>query len=156
MTTIVVPLYEYLNSRVKKLWSLTKLAKRRSLNIANQDEIGANVIALDVVKRKLLYAKRTPNTSSCLIIDLKDLVSCSITRQYSSINAGELSNRSLREFLKSIFFNLHFNDGLRIVSLPLYRAENDFRGDIAVLERKADHWEKTVSSLLAKKIKERS
>jgi hypothetical protein len=69
MTTIIVPLFRYLDSRIKKLWSITKLRKRRSLNISNQDEIGANVIALDVVKRKLLYAKKTPNISLYLIID---------------------------------------------------------------------------------------
>ena len=156
MTTIVVPFYGYLNNRIKKLWNITKLAKRRSLDISNQDEVGANVIALDIVKRKLLYAKKTPDTSSCLIIDLKDLDRCSITRQYSSIDAGELTKRTLGEFLKSIFLNLHFKSCSRVVSLPLYEAEKGFQGDIEVLEAKAERWKKTVSLLLPLKIKERA
>ena len=147
MKTIIVPLRGYLNGRIKKFWSLTNFAKTRRFNISNQDDIGDNVIALDVVKRKLLYAKKNANTPSCLIIDLKDLDSCTLTRQYNSIGAGELSKKKLSEFLKSISLNLHFKNSPRIVSLPLFEAEHDVQGDREVIEAKAERWGNIVSLL---------
>lgn len=93
MTTVIVPFYSYLNTRIKRLWNLTKIAKTRSLYLSIHDEVGANVIALDARKRKLLYLRKAPNTSSCLIIDLTNLEDCSITKEYDSIDAGELKSK---------------------------------------------------------------
>ncbi|MDB5246839.1 MAG: hypothetical protein JWQ40_1233 [Segetibacter sp.] len=156
MTTIVVPFYGYLNSRMKKLWNITKLAKRRSLNIANQDEVGANVIALDVVKRKLLYANKTANTSSCLIIDLNNLERCTIKKEYNSINAGELETKKPHHFLKSIILNLVFKNGPRTLSLSLFDAQKEQQGNIEQLEAQAKKWEALVSKLLPFQIRERA
>ncbi len=101
MKTVIVTFYGYLNSSIKRPWNIMKLAKKRSLNISNQDELGTHVIALDTINRKLLYAKTTPNTSSCSIIDLNDLEACSIKKEYNSINAGELETKKLPNFLKT-------------------------------------------------------
>jgi len=154
MTTIIVPFYGYLNSRIKRLWNITKIAKRRSLYFSSKDEVGANVIAVDAQKRKLLYLKKASSTSSCLIIDLTTLERCSVRKEYNSIAAGELKTRKLHHFLKSIFLNLGFKNGSRTITLPLYEAETDNQEDVGQIEIKAKRWETIVSKLLPIQIKE--
>lgn len=156
MTTIIVPFAGFLNSRIKRLCNITKLAKRTSLTISNQDVVGANVIALDVVKGRLLFAKKTPDTSSCLIIDLKNLETCSIRKEYNSINAGELKTRKLHHFLKSIFLDLVFKNGSSAVSLPLFDSKKEQQDNIEQLEAKAKKWATIVSKLLPTQIRERA
>jgi hypothetical protein len=154
MTTIIVPSCGYLNSGIKKLWNIAKLAKKRSLQISNEDEVGDNVIALDVVKRKLLYAKKTPETSSCLIIDLNNLEKCTIKKEYTSINAGELQTKKLHHFLKSILLHLVFKNGSSAVSLPLFDGQKEQQGNVEQLEAHAKKWETLVTKLLSIPIKE--
>src|SRR5690349_20226125 len=101
MTTIIVPIHGYLKSRFKNLFSITRLARLRRLNLSNSDEVGLHFIALDAVKRKLLFVKNTPAVSSCLIIDVNHLKACTIQKEYRSINAGELKSKKLYHFLKN-------------------------------------------------------
>src|SRR5687767_7301043 len=106
MTTMIVPLYGFLNSRIKRLFNLTKVAKEQKLHFSNFDEIGSNVIAIDTTKRKLLYANNLLISSSCLIVDLNNLQECTIKKLYDCINAGDLNKKKMSHFLKNIFLNL--------------------------------------------------
>jgi hypothetical protein len=153
---MIVPFYGYLNNRIKRLLNINKLAKRRRLNFLSQDEVGANIIALDLPKRKLLYVKKAPDTSSCLIIDLNNLEKCTIKKEYNSINAGELKSKKLHHFLKSIFLNLVFKNGSRTVSLPLFDVRKDEQDNIEKLEAQAKKWKSIVSKLLPNQIRERA
>jgi hypothetical protein len=156
MTTVIVPLSGYLNRKIKGLLSLTKIAKKRSLYFSTEDEVGTNVIAIDARKRKLLYLKKAPNTSSCLIVDLNNLVSCSIRKQYNSIDAGDLNTKKLQDFLKSVFIDLSFKNGTGTLSLPLYDEKNDQECDIEQLEEKAKKWVTIVTRFLPIQIRERA
>jgi len=156
MTTVIVPMYGYLNRKIKGLLNLEKIAKTRSLHFSSEDEVGTNVIALDARKRKLLYLKKAPDISSCLIIDLNNLVSCSIRKQYDSINADELKTKKLHDFLKSIFINLSFKNGSGTLSLPFYDAQTDKQEDVEEAEAKAKKWETIVSKLKPVQIRERA
>lgn len=155
MTTVIVPIYGYLNRKIKGLLNLAEIAKTRSLHFSTEDEVGTNVIALDAIKRKLLYLKKAPNISSCLIIDLNKIASCSIRKQYNSINAGDLNTKKLQDFLKNIFINLSFKNGSATLSLPFYDPQKDKACDVEQLEEKAKKWETIVSKLLPIQIKER-
>ena len=154
MTTIIVPFSENVNSRIKRLWNITRLAKRRSFNISNKEEVGGNVIALDVVKRKLLYAKINPHTSSCLIINLNNLERCTIRKEYNSINAGELKTKKLHHFLKSIFLHLVFKNSSGTLSLPFFDVRKEKQVDIEQLEAKAKKWKNIVSEVLPIQIRD--
>jgi hypothetical protein len=145
MRTVIVPVYGYLNSRVKKVWNIRKLAKERSLYFSSHGQVGDNVMALDILKRKLLYARKTPATTSYLIVDLNGLEGCSLKKEYSSIAAGELKYRKLHHFLKSVFLNLVFKN--RTVSLPLYDVKKQQQGDVEQLEAQAKKWETIVSKM---------
>ncbi len=156
MRTVIVPFAGFSNSRFKRLCNIAKLARRTRLTISNQDEVGANVIALNIIKRKLLYAKRVPCASSCLIIDLNSLETCSIKKEYSSIRADELRTKKLHHFLKSVFLKLVFKKGAGAVSLALFDAQKESLDNVEQLEAQAKKWENLVSKLLPVHIKERA
>jgi hypothetical protein len=153
MRTVIVTFFGYLNNRIRRHWNISKLAKRRNLNISNQDEVGDYSIALDNKKRKLLYAKTCPDVSSCLLIDLNDLEACSIKKEYNSINAGELKTKQLHNFLRSVYLNLAFKNEPGIVSLTLFDARNEHQGDIEQVEAQARKWERIVSKSLPLRLK---
>jgi hypothetical protein len=156
MTTIIVPIYGFLSSRIKRVLSLSKIAKERKLSISNLEEVGTGVMAIDTTKRKLLYLKNAPGTSSCMIIDLKNLRECTIKKQYDGIKAGDLNKRKMSDFLKNIFLNLRFKNDSASVSLPLYQAQHDKQDDVGQLEEKAKKLETMVSRLLLAKLFERA
>ena len=81
MTKIIVPLYGFFNSGIKRVLNLAKIAKEQRLNFSTFDEVGAGLIAIDPLKKKLLYLKNAPDTSSCLIIDLSNLRECTVKKQ---------------------------------------------------------------------------
>ena len=137
MTTIIVPLYGFSNSRKKRLFNLGKIAKKEKLHFSNFDEVGSNVIAIDSTKRKLLYVNNSPVTSSCLIVDLNNLQECTIRKLYDSINAGDLNKKKMSHFLKNIFLNLRFRNGSPSVTLPLYEAQKSYGDNVEELETKA-------------------
>jgi hypothetical protein len=145
MTTIIAPLSMALNSKFQKAYNIAKAARKRNLHFSAHDEIGANVIALDIQQRKLLYLKHAPKASSCLIIDLNDVQQCSVKKEYAGINAGELKTRKLQYFLKSILLHLRFKSNSHTVTLPFYKAETDNVHDIEQVEAKAKRWETIIS-----------
>ena len=156
MTKIIVPLYGFFNSGIKRVLNLDKIAKEQRLNFSTFDEVGAGLIAIDPLKKKLLYLKNAPDTSSCLIIDLSNLRECTVKKQYGGINPGDLNKRKLSDFLRSMFLHLRFKNDLASVSLSLYEAQKDKQHDIEQLEAKAKKWETIVSKLLPVQIQERA
>ena len=144
MTTVILPINGYLKNKFKKLWNLRPLLNKQYLGFPKHEEVGAHVIGLNTIKRKLLYAKKAPDTSSCLIIDLNKLQACSIIKEYRSIDAGELRTKKLHHFLKTIFLNLVFKNGSGTVSLPLFNAEKERQDNLEELEAQAKKWEQIV------------
>jgi hypothetical protein len=156
MTTIKVPLYGFISSRVKRLFNVAKVAQEQHLRFSSFDEVGNGVIAIDTIKRKLFYLNNAPNDASCLIIDLQGVDGCTIKKQYDGINAGDLHTRNISHFLKSIFLHLSFKNNAAAVTLSLYQAQNDKFDDVEQLEAKAKKWETIVSTLLPAQLLERA
>ncbi len=148
MATTIVPGFGFLSSKVSQLLNLTRIAKKRSLYFSNHDELGTNAIAMDTTKRRLYYLQKVAKLTSCLVIDLRNVNSCSITKQYSSIDVDDLKTKKLHHFLKSIFLNFRFKNRTDVVSLPLYDASKNRQGDLSQLEEKAQKWQVMVSKLL--------
>ena len=156
MTTIKVPLYGFLNSRLKRLFNVAKVAKEQRLRFSSLDEVGNGLIAIDTIKRKLVYLNNAPNDASCIIVDLNSLLNCTIKKQYNGINAGDLHKRKISDFLRSIFLHLSFKNNTAAITLPLYEAQNDKQDDVEQLEATAKKWETIVSKLLPVQLLERA
>lgn len=152
MRTVIIPLRGFLNSGFRKLRTLRILVKKQGLHFSNQEKIGDHIIGLDTTKRKLLFTRTTLSDSSCLIVDLNNLETCSIKKEYMSIDAGALKTRKLNHFLKKVFLNLVFKNGSEEVSLPLFNAQKEELKNLEQLEVQAKRWESIVLNVLPLRI----
>ncbi len=156
MTTVIVPLLKYFNKKFKGILNITGFAKERKLSFWKQEEFEGNIIALDVRTRKLFYMRRSNKKQACLIIDLNNLHSCTIKKQYNSINVGDLKHKKLDDFLKTIFLNLRFKNSNCEVPIPFFEAQKDRQENIEHLEAKAQQWKLLVSKMLPIQLGERA
>ena len=153
MSTIII--HGYLNDKFKKLWNIVRSAKK-SLWMSHKSMTGARAVALDIQKRKLFYLKTTSGSSSCLIVDLNNLEKCTLKKEYSNIDAGQLKVNKLHLFLKKILLNLKLKNSTGIVTLTLYDAHEDGPANAPEAEASAHKWEVIVSQLKPVAIKERA
>jgi hypothetical protein len=156
MITIVAPFYRYLNGKIKALWRRNNLANNKKLLFWKQDILGSNLIAVDISKRKLLYINQVNDKSACLMIDLKDVHSCTIKKQYHSISAGGLVQKKLQDYLKSILLQVSFKSSNLPIALSFFEEQRNMKEEAEYLEMKAKEWEVTISKLLPKQIFERA
>src|SRR4051794_2673451 len=156
MIMIVAPIYKYLNGKIKAFWRRNKLANKRKLLFWKKEELGSNIIALDITKRKLLYFNQVNDKPGCLIIDLKDVHSCTIKKQYHGINAGDLVQKKLQDYLKSILMHFSFKNGHQSIVLPFYEEQKNRKEEVECLETIAKEWEAIISKLLNRQIAERA
>src|SRR3954469_15419254 len=125
MIMIVDPLYRYLNGKIKTFWNRNKLINKRKLLFWKKEELGSNIIALDITKRRLLYFNQVNDKPGCLIINLKDVQSCTIKKQYHGINAGDLVQKNLKDYLKSILMHFSFKNGHQAIALSFYEEQKN-------------------------------
>jgi hypothetical protein len=156
MITIVAPFYRYLNGKIKALRKRSKPANDKKLLFWKQDVLGSNLIALDISKRKLLYINKVNDKSACLMIDLKDVHSCTIKKQYHSISAGGLVQKKLQDYLKSILLHFSFKNSYSPLVISFYEEQKNKKEEAEWLEIMAKEWEWTISKLLPKHIAERA
>lgn len=145
MTTISVPFYTYVSDKLK---ALKRIAKQRRLFFSSQDALNDSLIALDSGKKELVYLNNNSRPASYSVISLQQLAECSITKDYNSINAGELGKSKLQSFLNSMFLNLQFNNGSAPVKIPLYLAQKGSTEDVEKLEAKSNKWQAIICNLL--------
>ncbi|TKK69214.1 hypothetical protein FC093_07815 [Ilyomonas limi] len=157
MITIVAPFYTYFSKKVKELKKRNKMTgSKKKMLFWKRETVGSNLIALDITKRNLLYFNKVNNKPACVIINLKDIHSCTIKKQYHGINAGGLMKQKLQDYLKNILLYLCFNNGSRSIALPFYEEQDNRKEDAERLEIKAKEWETTISKLLNRQVAERA
>ena len=156
MIMIVAPFYKYINGKMKAFWRRNKLVNKKKLLFWKKEVLGNSVIALDITKRKLLYFNGVNDKPGCLIIDLKDVDSCTIKKQYNGINAGGLAQKKLQDYLQHILMHFSFKNSKHAIALPFYEEQKNKKEEAEHFELKAKEWEATISKLLSKQIAERA
>ena len=136
--------------------NLSEIEKAQRLTFSSVAKIGSYIIAVDAIRKKLLYFKNMTHSKSCAVIDLNYVTECRIRKQYSSIQAGELKRMKLSGFLKNIYMILRIKKHPDLVSLPLYDKGTDRDIDIADMEGNARTCEFEISKLLPPQIMERA
>jgi hypothetical protein len=156
MTTVIVPLYRFINKQIKGFLNFKEVAKRCRICFNKQDVLGSKFIGLDILKRKLLYLEQNHKKPTCIVIDVSQLEKCVLKKQYESIEADGLKKRKLHDYLATIFLQLSFKHHSKLVHLPLFEKNKDKNMDLEQLEEKAKEWEKAVSKLLPAGLEERA
>jgi hypothetical protein len=154
MTTIILHLSHYLKNNFKRFNKFNKLSRKLKLTTTKKDVLGNRLIGLDIMKKKLVYLRNYSKKINCIVVNLKNLESCSLKKQYDSIEAGGLKHKKLHEYLKSVCLELRFENNPKVMTLSFFEKQKDKLYHLPHLEAKAREWEKTLSSLLSGRVLE--
>jgi hypothetical protein len=104
------------------------------------------LLGLDPARRKILVVTSEDDMFYSFVIDLNNVRHFSVRKVYGTIEAGDLNNGRLEQYLKKIV--LHFElDGRPSVDIVFYHnRENNFY-EIQDLEQSAKHWEAILTNL---------
>jgi len=124
---------------------LNQLGVENNLTFSSQNIFNGSVIGLDGVNRKMVILQK--QGEDLTFIDLADIRSCSVKKNYRPIQAGELKTKKLHQYLQSIVlhFELYDKPALEIV---FYKYPDNNILDIPALEKKAKQWEGMLSKII--------
>lgn len=120
-----------------------------NLSFSSQEIFKDGIIGLDGVHRKLLVLERDADKDlSSFVIDLNEVKSCSVKKEYGTINSGDLKARKLEQYLKQISLHFVVYDKPS-VDVVFYEHFENHVFEIGELENKAKHWEAILSKMIA-------
>jgi hypothetical protein len=116
--------YDIANRRRKKIEIWKELGMKFNLSFSKCLAVGNKLLGVDSKKQSLLVSTNNKDLSGCQVMDLEKIKSISVRKSYDSIKAGELTQRSLEEFLKYIHLRFEYSDK-NITLFPLYERGKD-------------------------------
>ena len=135
---------------------ISKIGSDNNLELSRKDVMKNVAIGLDEDQKKLLILQQTNNKNNCLIINLDQVQTCLVKKTYKNINANDLRNGILDEYLESITLHLEFSHNKQPVEVNFYNHAVHNIFEASELERKAKDWEIVLSKILMNQIKYRS
>lgn len=120
---------------------------RNDLSFSSQQILKDCIIGLDGVNRKFLIAKQQGDAFHSVIIDLDEIKTCTVKKEYGSIKVGELKNKKLDQYLEKIVLHFEFKNGRDDAEIPFYRPFENEVFEMPELERKAKRWEAIISKM---------
>lgn len=134
---------------------LSFIGSQESLIFTSQEELSDCILGLDGIQKKLVVLHRAQDRGY-QVINLDEVMSCSIKRSYSNINAGSLKEKRLDAYLRQIVLNLDFIQNRQPVEIPFFsNLENEY-ARLHLLEHKVKSWEMMVTMLLQSKFMKRA
>jgi len=125
----------------------SRLGAKYSLNFTGQEELNDLLIGFDGIQRKLLVLKTRANTIyHSFVIDLNEIKSCSVKKQYGGIAGGELKTRKLSEYLECILLHFEFKDKPP-KEICFYHHVDNHLSECWEREQKANNWKTILSKL---------
>ena len=138
-------------TRKKLLTELKKIAAHFRLTLSKIDIIRKSAIAIDVSNKKLLVINENDHPFF-KTIDLDNVDACALKVDYSNINAGELQERDMEEFVEKIQFQIKHVDPRKSVNIPFYNKRQNTIHELRTLVNKATGWRDKITSMLPKRM----
>lgn len=124
---------------------LNEAATQYNLSFSSQEILKNRIIGVDGISRKLIIAEEQNDINAYDVIDLEEVKSCKMKRNYTTVNMGD---KKTEEHLSAIVLQFHFKNGKEAHSLPFYNDITNHIYEIAELENKAKDWEAMLSKML--------
>lgn len=127
---------------MKQLYNrLSELGIEKNLRFSSQELLQNGVIALDGVQRKLLVISGSAKENyDETLIDLNELKSCSLKKEYGGIKAGELKKTKLVQLLNKVSLHFEFRDNKEPIEVSFYDHSDNYSSQASEMELKAKHW----------------
>jgi hypothetical protein len=134
--------------RNRLLDQFSQAASENNLSLSNQQVLPDAILGLDVMNRKLLVLESEDDAYKGTIINLDEVKSCSVKRQYLTTNAGTLKNRLMEEHLQKLVLEFSFKDEKRKIEIPFFHFNRNHIYQLKELEQKAKYWEDSLSQFI--------
>ncbi|GAA4750355.1 hypothetical protein [Flavisolibacter ginsenosidimutans] len=132
------------------LQRFSQLGSDHNLSFSSQEVLKDGVIGLDGMHRKLaVLQKRNEDGFHSNVIDLNDVKTCSVKRQYGTIGGSDLQTKKPEQFLEKIVLRFELANGGEPMEVMFYNHIDHVIYQIAELENKAKHWEAILSKMQA-------
>ena len=89
-----------------------------------------------------------PINTTKTLIDLQELKSCSLKKEYGAIKTGDLKERKLEQLLNKISLQFEFRDNKEPMEVQFYDHSESDNLKVSELELKARHWGIMLSKML--------
>ena len=119
----------------------TELGERNNLSFKNKVGLKHSIIGLDDLRKKLFILTRTDNKYDLQVIDLKEIINCSIIKLYKRSNMVTDKKQRYEFQIDSIALEIDYANKREPVQIPFYRSGLDHLTEMTGLEQKATNWE---------------
>jgi hypothetical protein len=130
-----------------KYLHISELGSKFNLSFSSYLELGNKLIALDGVKRSLLVFETNQAIKKPFIIELNKVTAITVKQCYSSIGPGQLKEKGIEAFLKSIDLEFKYGRNETIV-ISFYDCKTDNISELPKFERNARNWQMILSKMI--------
>ena len=136
----------------KLFQQFSELGSIHNLNFSSHEIIGKYIVGFDGVRRKFAVLRQVNDVMyQSQVINLNDVKSCTVQKQYGTIPAGNGSN--IDSFLEKITLHFEMKNNKEAMNIVFFdHAENSVYS-IKENEEKAKHWETMLSKMLHRPMK---
>lgn len=136
------------------LTRFNELGALNNLSFSIREIMQHAAIGLDAIHRKLLILKGSNEKTACnQLIELKDIKTSFLKKQYGIINAGS-KHKKLEHFLETISLCLEQKGKETPVEIVFYDHTFGNNNQIKAMEEKAKYWEVIINTILKSHVKQ--
>ena len=127
----------------------SRLGSKHSLAFSSQEILKDGIMGLDGIKRKLLVLSGIKKgTFKESIIDLNEVISCSVKKYYGRIKANGLKKKKLEQYLERMVLHFGFRSEKGTAHIQFYNKTDNDLNELPELEQKAGKWREMLSKML--------
>jgi len=157
-TILISLLFIYVNKKSERrrkdkfLKLLNEAGLKNDLSFSSQEFLSTGILGLDGVKRTLLVIEfRNANSVAC--INLAEIKSCTLAKEFTSIDFGTGRNKKIEKKLTSIGIRFDLNNSKEPAFVSFYDSGCNNIYEIKELEARANNWVSLLSKMITTKQK---
>jgi hypothetical protein len=131
-----------------------ELGSLNNLTFSSQEILKDAAIGLDGIHRRLLVLYGNHETTfRHRLFHLSDVATCSVKKQYATVNAPGSKNNTVDQYLEKIMLRFEMKSGEEPVEVNFYHHVTCDVYEIKDMAEKAKHWEAILSKMLKSPLK---
>lgn len=127
----------------------SRVGSKYNLAFSSQEILKDCIMGFDGIQRKLLVLSGiNKGAFRPYIIDLNEVISCSVKKYYGRIGANGLQKRKLEQYLEKMVLHFGFRSKKEPADILFYKQTDNDIIELPELERKAGKWRDILSKML--------
>ncbi|MBE7172988.1 MAG: hypothetical protein INR73_20595 [Williamsia sp.] len=129
---------------------VSEMGTKHNLTFSSQEILKDSILCLDGIRRQLLILKNFEEVIYFSeLIDLREIKSCSLKKQYGSTYGAAFQSRKPEDsYLETIYLNFEFASNREPIDVKFFNHIENHPGEMAALEQRARDWEILLSKMM--------